>query len=293
MAIGTGVAVALGIIISILYRDDSATVKALWLKTLILIGLVLVLIGAGGLGKWGFLPVALFMAYFGWLEFLQCVEIKYGAIALPGLIRLLGTVGILGALWGTALTTYLGVVIAAWGAIALPLWLTRNPPPMYGMLSAAFGTLFITMPLALLLALSDSAYGEFSLLILLVITNDAAAQLLGQIAGRTPLIPQISPSKTAEGALGGLIFCLIWGYIFRFLVPGWQLWQILLVAGGISVMALSGDLIASALKREANIKDFGHILATTGGILDKFDSLMFTVPIFYVTATWIDYFGVG
>lgn len=288
LKIGIGVGIALSAIVSILYRDNIETVKKLWWKTIILISIVLVLIGAGGLGKWGFLPVALFMAYFGWLELLQCVEIKYGPIRLGNLIGLLGTLGVLGPIGETPLFTYLGVVVAAWGAIALPIWITRSPPPLYVILSAAFGIIFITMPLALVLRLADSAYGEFSLLIMLVLANDAASQLIGQIFGRNSLAPQISPSKTVEGAIGGLIFCLICGYISCSLVPNWQLWQVLSVAGGISVMALSGDLLASSLKREANIKDFGHILATTGGILDKFDSLMFAVPIFYLAIQFID-----
>lgn len=286
--IGIGVAFLLSIIISILYRDNAEVVKKLWLKTIILITIILVLVGAGSLGKWGFLPVALWMAYFGWVEFLQCVESKYGPMMFPQLLGGLGTLGILGALGETSFSTDLGIVGAAWGAIALPMWLTRSPPPLYSILSAAFGITFITMPLALLLRLVDVAYGEFSLLIILVLANDAASQLVGQIFGKTALVPNISPSKTIEGACGGMVFCLIWGYIGRFLVPGWQLWQVLCVAVMMAVMALSGDLLASSLKREANIKDFGTILATTGGMLDKFDSLLFAVPIFYLVAQFID-----
>ncbi len=280
VAVEVAIGLAFLTILTILYRSDLAKVKHNWLKLGILVAIALILIGAAGLGKYGLLPVAFFIAYFGWQELLQSVQIKYGPIAHPLLLQLLGTVGIIGGLWGTV-ATFFGAIVATWAAIALPILIVRNPPPMHGILSAAFGMVFITTPLANLLTLADSAYGEFNLLIVLVLTNDGFSQGIGQMWGKTPLIPGISPNKTWEGTLGGLISCLILGWSLRFLLPFWQLWQVLLLSGGVSVMALTGDLIASSLKREAGIKDFGHVLAVTGGILDKFDSVLFTIPIFY------------
>lgn len=285
------IALAVLIILAIIYRRDPAKVKYNSFKLAILIGIGLILIGAGGLGKYGLLPFALFLAYFGWQELLQSVQIKYGPIALPILLQLLGTVGIMGGLWGTAFAIYCTVIIATWAAFTLPILLVRNPPPMHGILSAAFGMVFITMPLASFLTLADSAYKEFNLFILLVLTNDAFSQGIGQIWGKTPLIPGISPNKTWEGTFGGIISCLVLGWSFSFLLPEWQLWQVILLSGGVSLMALTGDLIASSLKREAGIKDFGHVLAVTGGILDKFDSVLFTVPIFYLIMQCKQYFN--
>jgi CDP-diglyceride synthetase len=76
-------------------------------------------------------------------------------------------------------------------------------------------------------------------------------------------------------------------YGIQFLLPGWQLWQVMVVAVGISLIGLTGDLIASAVKRSAGIKDFGRVLGITGGILDKFDGLLFVTPIFCTVAGWI------
>lgn len=275
-------------IITFLYRDRPDKVLNTWFKLGILLGLILILVSTGSLGKWGFLPVALFLAYEGWLELLRCIEVKYGEILNSTLIIWLGTLGILGGLEYSSFTTFLGIAIAAWLALVLPLLIYRQPASMHSFLGTAFGTLFITMPLALLLELLTRNYGEFSFLVLLVMSNDGFSQGCGLLGGKTPLIPKISPGKTWVGTGGGLLACLIIGYLLRFLVPGWQVWQVLLVAGIISLMSLCGDLIASSLKREAGIKDFGTVLAVTGGILDKFDSLLFAIPVFYFMA---HYFG--
>jgi phosphatidate cytidylyltransferase len=288
LAGATALSIVLSSIISILYRGEPDKVKNTWLKLWILLGLILVLIGMGSWGKWAFLPTALCLAYWGWLELLQCIEVKYGKILSSTAIAYLGTLGILGGLLGTTFTTFLGVIIAAWVAIALPMLLHRQPAAMYSVLGTAFGMIFITLPLANLLELVANSYGEFSLLILLVMGNDGFSQGFGLMGGKTPLMPNISPAKTWVGTGGGFLSCLVIGYLLRFLVPGWQIWQVILVAGIVSAVALCGDLIASSLKREAGIKDFGTVLAVTGGILDKFDSLLFAIPIFYFIAKYLD-----
>lgn len=279
--------ILLSAIISWLYRDRPEKVLNTWLKLGILLGLILVLIGTGSLGKWGFLPVALFLAYWGWLELLRCIEVKYGEIKSSTLIILLGTLGILGGLEQNNLSTFGGIAIAAWLAIILPLLIYRQPASMHGVLGTAFGIIFITMPLALLLELVTNNYGEFSFLVLLVMSNDGFSQGFGLLGGKKALIPNISPGKTWVGTGGGLCSCLLIGYLLRFLVLGWQIWQVILVAGIISLISLCGDLIASSLKREAGIKDFGGVLAVTGGILDKFDSLLFATPVFYFIAHYL------
>ncbi|PSB03014.1 phosphatidate cytidylyltransferase [Merismopedia glauca] len=286
-ASAVALSVFLSSIISILYRDRPEKVINTWLKLGILLGLILLLIGTGSLGKWGFLPIALFLAYWGWRELLGCIEVKYGEILHSTLIIFLGTFGILGGLEGNSLTAFLGIAIAAWLAVTLPMLIQRQPTSMHGVLGTSFGMIFITMPLALLLNLLTNNYSQFSFLILLVMTNDGFSQGFGLLGGKKPLIPSISPGKTWVGSGGGLLACLIVGYLLRFLVPEWQLWQAILVAGIISLMSLCGDLIASSLKREAGIKDFGNVLAVTGGILDKFDSLLFATPVFYIIAHYL------
>jgi|SRR5579884_895223 len=110
--------------------------------------------------------------------------------------------------------------------------------------------------------------------------TDTSAYLIGRGLGQHKLAPALSPNKTVEGALGGLLGGIAVGVAFAAwlhlaLVDGLVLGLIAGVAGQI------GDLFESALKREAGIKDFGRIMPGHGGVLDRFDSLLFVVPLAY------------
>lgn len=104
---------------------------------------------------------------------------------------------------------------------------------------------------------------------------DAFSQLAGQSLGRTKMAPQISPNKTWEGFGGGAFFTALFG-LFFFAVIGKNLLESLPLTFAISVFSLGGDLSASWLKRKAKIKDYSNLLPGHGGILDRFDSLIFT-----------------
>lgn len=112
--------------------------------------------------------------------------------------------------------------------------------------------------------------------------TDSFAFFVGSAFGKRKLAPALSPGKTVEGAIGGLAASLLVGALF-----GWGLmtWQGGLLIGAIAgVFGQVGDLFESALKREIGIKDFGGILPGHGGILDRFDSLLFVAPI--VALVW-------
>ncbi|MFQ5634207.1 MAG: phosphatidate cytidylyltransferase [Gammaproteobacteria bacterium] len=110
-------------------------------------------------------------------------------------------------------------------------------------------------------------------LYLLVAVFDGFSQVVGQLIGRRKLAPRISPTKTVEGAIGGLSATVIVGLWFRALL-GPDLRAALLLAVAIALAGLCGDLAASWVKRRAGIKDFGAILPGQGGVLDRFDSFL-------------------
>ena len=107
--------------------------------------------------------------------------------------------------------------------------------------------------------------------------------------GKNRLFPSISPKKTIEGFVGGLIFACIAGYIISLYEPIITAWQWLLLAIVIVVMGTLGDLLESKFKRVAEVKDSGAILPGHGGILDRLDSLVFAAPFAYLTLILFSY----
>jgi phosphatidate cytidylyltransferase len=118
-------------------------------------------------------------------------------------------------------------------------------------------------------------------LYLVIAANDALAQITGELFGRRPLNPQISPAKTIEGAAGGVLFSGLMGlacsqFVGFSYLTGAFLGMILGLAGFI------GDLTASTWKRALEIKNYSALLGAQGGVLDRFDGLIFAAPVFYL-----------
>ena len=108
--------------------------------------------------------------------------------------------------------------------------------------------------------------------------TDTGAYLVGRSLGRRKLAPTLSPGKTVEGSLGGLLFALLTGALFGAWIHV-PLMHSLVIGALAGIMGQWGDLFESALKRELGIKDFGSIMPGHGGALDRFDSLLFVTPL--------------
>ncbi len=106
-----------------------------------------------------------------------------------------------------------------------------------------------------------------------VASFDAFSQLMGQLLGKRFIFSKISPSKTLEGLVLGLLLSIATGGLAHF-VADFSFWQAILIAAAISVFSLIGDLAASAFKRWCGIKDFSSLIPGHGGVLDRFDSLL-------------------
>jgi len=147
-------------------------------------------------------------------------------------------------------------------------------------LLAVFYSVVLLSHLYLLRELPNGLEWTF-LAVFLVWATDTGAYLIGRQFGSHLLAPQVSPKKTVEGSLGGLLFSIVVAFVFWRLVGGatWITYLIFGVIVGIS--AQIGDLFESALKRSAGLKDSGKLIPGHGGILDRFDSLIFALPIMY------------
>ena len=179
---------------------------------------------------------------------------------------------------------------------ASAIWL-RGPQgkPLSSVAITAFGVLYASQfSYIYALRYHDYAIGPAAgtLLVLLPVlltwATDIGAYVFGRAFGRRKLIPSISPGKTVEGALGGLasavIICLV--YVRFVLMPyaqlGLTLQGAILFGIVISIAAQTGDLAESVLKREAGMKDSSRIIPGHGGVLDRFDSLLFVLPIAFL-----------
>lgn len=119
-------------------------------------------------------------------------------------------------------------------------------------------------------------------------TTDTGAYFVGVFFGKHKLIPEVSPKKTVEGALGGILGCVLGYLIFGMIVSCFfnatvNFISLSLLAVAVSIISQCGDLIASYVKREHGIKDYGSLFPGHGGIMDRFDSIIAVAPIILVT----------
>jgi phosphatidate cytidylyltransferase len=150
--------------------------------------------------------------------------------------------------------------------------------------AALLPILYIGLPLGALAAIRAQAGREAVLLLMIVIiVSDSAQYYTGRAFGRRPLAPAISPKKTLEGAIGGLVFgTAAFAAGARLVFPASPLALTLLLGAVIAAVGIVGDLFESLLKRSAGVKDSSHLIPGHGGILDRIDSWLFAAPVFYV-----------
>jgi phosphatidate cytidylyltransferase len=158
-----------------------------------------------------------------------------------------------------------------------------------------FSIVYITLPLFLFSTVSVWSEYHFLLPLLgfiLVWGSDTFAYLCGKLLGRNPLYPSLSPGKTIEGFVGGILLNSILGAV---LVVYWDitltwLWGLMLGAA-VAITGTAGDLFQSALKRKAGVKDSGNIIPGHGGILDRFDAFLFAAVIFWIWYHLLSIYG--
>ena len=127
-------------------------------------------------------------------------------------------------------------------------------------------------------------------LIFLVAITDSGAYFTGKALGKNKLAPELSPGKTREGMFGGVAGAAVWSILgaWFFAVPAADWLYFILLSLVVAFMSVSGDLFESLIKREAGQKDSGNILPGHGGILDRVDGLIATLPIFTLGIFWGD-----
>ena len=180
---------------------------------------------------------------------------------------------------------------AAGAVAAAPVLLGRSAVIRWrAWLAPAAGAAYVALPLAAALLLRNEEQGWQWLLLALLATfaTDTSAYATGRLLGRRPMAPSISPGKTWEGAIGGLLGgAAATVGLAAVLGLGYGVYAALALGAGVSVAGQAGDLGESKLKRWAGVKEAGSLIPGHGGLLDRMDSLVLTIPlVYYVATTW-------
>jgi phosphatidate cytidylyltransferase len=156
------------------------------------------------------------------------------------------------------------------------------------------GALYVGWMLSYWLSLRGLEDGQnwVYLAMLTTFANDTGAYFIGRARGKHKLAPTISPAKTWEGAIGGLICAILAAIVIATVLNlispfTFRYWQIILLGFLVSLFAQLGDLVESLLKRNMGVKESGNLLPGHGGILDRFDSLIFVGAVVYYYVIWM------
>ncbi len=156
-------------------------------------------------------------------------------------------------------------------------------------LGITFRYVIFSMCFLILLPFYGNTFHPYLMISILSIiwVNDSFAFLIGKNFGKHKLFPSVSPKKTIEGLIGGLVFSLLAGLLISKFNLDFSMLNWLIISVIVSLIGTVGDLVESKFKRQANIKDSGNIMPGHGGILDRLDSLMFAAPFVYLYINFI------
>ena len=176
------------------------------------------------------------------------------------------------------------VLIALFVLLCLAFAVLRQSRTLHDAAVDLVGAIYIGAPLGMLVALQMHS-GPWATLLLMatIVVSDSAQYYTGRAFGRRPLAPAISPKKTIEGAIGGVLFgTLFMALAIPFVFPATPLVVRIVLGVIIVLLGITGDLFESRLKRTAGVKDSSALIPGHGGVLDRIDALLFAIPVFYL-----------
>lgn len=239
-----------------------------------------------------------FVALFGIFLFISVVEFSRLSTlnkVIPIVLAIIGFI-IFGCFVHADFYTNLLLNLAAlFISLSLLVELFKRGPNVHrdkaGKLARLCGYVIIPFLLIIKLPFLEGEYNPYIIvgMFVLIWANDTFAYIVGKSVGRRKLFERISPKKTVEGFIGGMVFTIAGAYLlglyYTFLTPPqWMIFAAILVLFG-----TLGDLVESKLKRKAGVKDSGTIMPGHGGILDRLDSILFAIPFLFLYYQIINY----
>jgi phosphatidate cytidylyltransferase len=262
-------------------RRGRSDLSARVLAALPAIGFAVLIVSQGGL------VFALGIAVLGVVAMHELYTL-FGRVRPPSIAGFLALVGlVLAALYGEERQVLLVLVLSVPLTFFLTLLRPRREHASWAMATTLFGIVWIGLPMAHAVMLRELDHGGALLVDVLIGTflGDTAAYFGGRAWGRRPLAPRISPAKTVEGLLAGVVGGALAFWLFAFSYQDWFPGRYAILIGFcVALVAPIGDLFESLVKRDVGVKDTGRFFGAHGGVLDRLDAVLFTVVVaYYVT----------
>lgn len=259
-------------------------------KTRLISGIVLVIIALATIisGSWILFFTLLAVSLIGMRELYKVMKVSDEHVTVLELVGYLGAV-----LYYIAMKADFGNygTMAIIISMILILFVYVFGYPKYHaeqVMAAFFGVVYVAVMLSFIYLTRNLPDGKFLVWLIFLCSwgCDTCAYCAGMLIGKHKMAPVLSPKKSIEGAVGGVAGAALLGVIYAAATQGKMAEYALICAVG-ALISMVGDLAASAIKRNQNIKDYGKLIPGHGGILDRFDSVIITAPVIYYLAKTI------
>ena len=259
-------------------------------KTRLISGIVLVIIALATIisGSWILFFTLLAVSLIGMRELYKVMKVSDEHVTVLELVGYLGAV-----LYYIAMKADFGNygTMAIIISMILILFVYVFGYPKYHaeqVMAAFFGVVYVAVMLSFIYLTRNLPDGKFLVWLIFLCSwgCDTCAYCVGMLIGKHKMAPVLSPKKSIEGAVGGVVGAALLGVIYAAATQGKMAEYALICAVG-ALISMVGDLAASAIKRNQNIKDYGKLIPGHGGILDRFDSVIITAPVIYYLAKMI------
>lgn len=260
-----------------------------WTRLISGIILLIIAVGVMFLGEWPLLLILLLCSLIAYRELTK-------ALGCSGWLEGIGLAGIVSyyaAVYFSTDKVMLLMCIVAFFLAEMFCYVVTFPKYQASQVtSAVFSFLYAPVMLSFVYLTRMSEQGQYLVWLILISSwgCDTCAYVVGKLIGKKKIFPVLSPKKSLEGCIGGVLGSAFIGGIYGYFVvelafPANQIYLTLAFICAIgAVMSMVGDLAASAIKRNTNIKDYGNLIPGHGGIMDRFDSMTVTAPMVYFLA---------
>ena len=243
---------------------------------IILVILAIIVVGKGGALLYG---VTALISLIGLFELYRVLKIEKNAMGIVGYLTAVSYYGLVwfdGHHYVTLMAIAALMVMMAIYVFTFPKYRTEEVAESF------FGVFYVAVMLSYLYQVRAMGDGKYLVWLIFLCSwgCDTCAYCVGMLIGKHKMAPVLSPKKSVEGAVGGVAGAALLGVIYAAATQGPMLEYAVICAVG-ALISMVGDLAASAIKRNQGIKDYGKLIPGHGGILDRFDSVIFTAPVIY------------